>query len=319
MPAFRSSDRLEVRQEVHQEAFLWIVSPPTSEARQISIVPVSLVNKAARDGARAAVEILVRTPHCEIHAPVVQLQRHIARRVRQVEPDRATLLMRQPRHLLQVIQLTREKIHAGQHHQRDLIALVGQRALDVLRSDGVFAVARLENHERVARVIAVMLQLAFDCVRVGREGWIIDQDLIAVFGWPIEADHHEVQVDGQAVHHDHFARQSADQPRPGLAEQIMVRIPRRVALEMSVDRRISPVVHFLLDHGPRRFRLQAQRVAAKVDHRLAVRPARNVKLLAITPERVRLIKLSREIFIWLELRIHGEDYSTRSMSGWHGQ
>ncbi len=124
--------RNELRLELHAEACRRIVPPPTGQARQLAVGRVPLVHERSRDRAGSGVEILVGTPDREIDIPIVQRQRHVADCVREIDPDHAAVLLRRRRDFLDVEQLTGEKIHAGDKHERDLVALLLQRGLDVI-------------------------------------------------------------------------------------------------------------------------------------------------------------------------------------------
>ena len=58
---------------------------------------VALVHERARDRARAGVEIFVGTPDREIDVPIVQRERNIAGRVREIDPDGAAAASARPR------------------------------------------------------------------------------------------------------------------------------------------------------------------------------------------------------------------------------
>ena len=82
-------DRLELRP--HQEARRLVVAPPAGEPRQLAAVRVTRVHEAAADGAGPGVQVLVVAPHGEVGAAVVQGDRDVADRVREVEADEAAL------------------------------------------------------------------------------------------------------------------------------------------------------------------------------------------------------------------------------------
>ena len=74
----------------HLEPGLRLRAPPAVEARQVAVGEVALVDERAGQRARAGVEVLVRAPGREVDVPVVQLQRHVPGRVREVPAhDRA--------------------------------------------------------------------------------------------------------------------------------------------------------------------------------------------------------------------------------------
>src|SRR5437660_12301672 len=99
----------------------------------------------------------------------MQRQRHIADRVRQIETDRASTLSRQRCDFLDVKQLTCEKVQPAHHRDRDLLAVLVERSLDVLLSNRELAFARSRQNKHLLRIQFVMNDLRFDRVRVGRE------------------------------------------------------------------------------------------------------------------------------------------------------
>ncbi len=70
---------------LHEEAPGPVVTPPAREPWQVVRLGVPLVHEAPADGAGAGVQIFVAAPHGEIRARVVQRERHVADRVRQIE------------------------------------------------------------------------------------------------------------------------------------------------------------------------------------------------------------------------------------------
>src|SRR4051812_43566658 len=85
LPAGRSLLRNEAF--LHFEAGLFFIAPPATKAKQLWIVAVPLMHKGATHAARARVEVFVRAPAGKVYIPVMQLQRNIAYRMRQVEPS----------------------------------------------------------------------------------------------------------------------------------------------------------------------------------------------------------------------------------------
>ncbi len=102
---------------------------------------------------------------------------------------------------------------------------------------------------------------------------------------------------------------------PGLAEDLVVGVPRRPSVEVRLHRQPRPVVELLLDQPTDRSRLQAQRVAAEVDQRFAVRPAWQAEPFAARAERIVFIHAPGECFIRLEG--HWKFRRARNASG-HG-
>ena len=68
--------------------------------------------------ARSTVEVLVATPDRKIRSPVVETQRHIADRVREIPANRASLVPRQRGDTFNIEKLTAVVLHAGQHDER---------------------------------------------------------------------------------------------------------------------------------------------------------------------------------------------------------
>src|SRR2546428_295757 len=89
LPAVGSPPRLEL--VPHGEAGLRIVSPPSGEAGKGRVISMSLVDEAAADRTRSRVQVFVRAPDREVDPPVVKPQDNIARSVREVEADKASL------------------------------------------------------------------------------------------------------------------------------------------------------------------------------------------------------------------------------------
>ena len=95
LPGVGRRHRQELRLELHAEARCRIVPPPSGEPRKVAVGRVPLVDEGAGDRARPGVEIFVGTPDGEIDVPIVQRERHIAGRMREIDPDDATALLRQ--------------------------------------------------------------------------------------------------------------------------------------------------------------------------------------------------------------------------------
>src|SRR5882757_5280150 len=93
------------------------MSPPTGEARQLDLLRMTFVHKAAADRTRSAIEIFVTAPHCEVDVPIMQTQRHIADGVRQIESHYTALLLRYAGDGGELKILTAEILHAGQQHR----------------------------------------------------------------------------------------------------------------------------------------------------------------------------------------------------------
>ncbi len=123
-------------------------------------------------------------------------------------------------------------------------------------------------------------------VPIGGERLPFDHDPVAVRVRTVEADQHQVQVDGQGVHGHHLVGPRPRQLGEGLPQFLVVRHPRMAGLEMTLDGQFPPGGHFLLQGGRHAFRLQAQRVAAEIHLRAAVVAGRQPELVAKCAQRV---------------------------------
>ena len=213
LPGRRPARRRKLR--LHEKARGLLVSPPAGEPRagQRAAVTgarlclgVALVHEAAADGTRPGVQVLVAAPHREVGVRVVQRERHVADRVREVEAGDAAVRVRGARDARQVKHLPGAILHPGPQHQRDLSAVRGEARLDVRFRHGVFAGARGELEQRALRVEAVPGDLRGHRVPVRGEGAGLDEDAAALTGRTVEARQHQVQVHGERVHRHHFIR-----------------------------------------------------------------------------------------------------------------
>ena len=137
LPAGGTVPWLEVGRE--GKARLWIVAPPAGVAGHVHVSRPALVDERLPDGAGSRVHVLVRAPDGEVHAPVVQPERHVPRRVRQVPADHAAHVAARGRDALDVQALPGEVLEAGQPDQRELRALVRDPRFHVLRAQGRLA------------------------------------------------------------------------------------------------------------------------------------------------------------------------------------
>ena len=228
-PPLRTWPGNKVRVQVHAEARGRVVPPPPREAREVPVVAVPLVHEGRRDRARTSVQILVGAPDGEVHVPVMQRQGHVAGSMREVEPRPGTGSMRRRRDALDVQPLAREVLHAWQHHQGHRLTLIRQEPLDVLGTKQIFPGARPELNHHLGGIEAPGLDVALHGIGVGREGVRLDDDAgPARHGLP-EGGQHQVQVDGEGVHHHHLARRGADHARHRLAKLVVVGVPRVAA------------------------------------------------------------------------------------------
>ena len=117
------------------------------------------VHECAGYGAGAGVKIFVGAPDGEIDIPMVQGQRHVARRVSEIDPDGAAALLRNRRDARNVEELPGKEIHSGEKDERDLLAVFFEDRLDVFLAQGKRARTRSHEDEAFAGVEAVMRDL----------------------------------------------------------------------------------------------------------------------------------------------------------------
>ncbi len=161
-----------------------------------------------------------------------------------------------------------------------------QRALDILSPDDLRALPRCHDDQRILRIEPVVAQVRLDRVGVRRKHRIFHKHLVALLGRAEERNHHQVQVDGEAVHHHHLAEVRANQCGARLAKQFVVAIPRALPLEMGVHAELRPGVQLLVDDGARGLGLQTERVAREVDDLAAVVAFWNRELGSVGAQRI---------------------------------
>ena len=136
--------------------------------------------KQPRDGAWAAVEVLVAAPDGEIAAPLsCRLQREVAHGMREIEADdaahaaaRAAVMARKIERLAGAV------LDAGEHHQRDARAVFGRARVRWPPSEVVpFGSSLSKFDQRSAGIETVEADLRFHRVAIGgkapasRSGW----------------------------------------------------------------------------------------------------------------------------------------------------
>ncbi len=208
-----------------------LMAPPASESGQGGVAMVALVHEGAGNRARAAVEVFVMAPHRKVRRHVMQAQRQVAHRMRQVEPMRAPC-----RRAARVI-ASRSKawpvvLHAGPQHQRQARAVLGDGAFDRGQRNRAVGFVRLHFHQTLGRVETMEADLSFHRVAVGQCAGF-HQDHRALRGRPVEADHHQMQVHAQRVHRHHFAGQRTDHAGQLRAHQAVVGQPLGRAGEVA--------------------------------------------------------------------------------------
>ena len=255
------------------------------------------MHEAARDRARAGVQVLVGAPDGEIDLPVVKPQGHVAHGMGEVESDAAAVPPGYGRDPFHIKDLARQIVDSAHQDQRNLAAVPLDQRLDVLQTDQILAGPWPGDQERPGGVKAVVPDVGPHGVTVRREGAALKEDPVARRGGAVEGRQHQVKVHGESVHHDDLARQSAHQPGPGLPEELVVAVPGRLVFEVRVDAETLPGGDFRLDQRSRRPRREPQGIAAEVDDRLTVGAGRDVEQGATGREPVVAVELQREGFL----------------------
>ena len=170
----------ELRLQLHAEARRRVVAPPAGQARQVEVVAVPLVDEAAADRAGAAVEVLVGAPDGEIDAPVVQLQRHVAGRVRQVEADDAALPRGPPRSGRGTSNTLAGQEVDAVASSTTAISPPRRRAASTSSARSSARRARADGQQASAGSRPRWRSCDCDGVQVGRERRLVDQDAVAL-------------------------------------------------------------------------------------------------------------------------------------------
>ena len=108
------------------------------------------------------------------------------------------------------------------------------------------------------------------CVCIAWKCAALHDDLGALaFGAP-ETHHHEMEIDGQRIHHHHFAGACANQARTEFAELLVEINPRAAREHVPLNGKSRPVIQFLLHHHARGARHETQGIATQVSERPTV-------------------------------------------------
>ena len=159
-----------------------------------------VVDEDLGDRPRAAAQVLVGAPHREVDVPVVQGERHVARRVRELPAGERAGLVDRGREPRDVVDLAGRVVHAGQQGDRERVAMRVDGRLEVLGPHRRLARARSDHDEVLGRIEPVMDELRLDGVPVRRERRRVDEDLRPAPARPEERGQQEVEVDRQRVH-----------------------------------------------------------------------------------------------------------------------
>src|ERR1700754_1935422 len=160
----------------HLKAALLVVAPPARKARQVQRACVALVYETSADCAWSSIQIFVTAPHREIHIPVVQLQGHVADGMGEIETDSTSLASGTARDGFDVEALTRQILHARQHHCRDALALTLDQRTDVFGAKHSFTRTRSDLDQCGLRIKSVQLDLRGHGVLIRRKRLLLDHD-----------------------------------------------------------------------------------------------------------------------------------------------
>jgi len=100
---------------------------------------------------------------------IVQRERHVADRVREIESGNDPMFLRRFGDCRSVEQLAREKVYRPDHHHSEVVGMFLDKIENVFRSNGELRFARWRENERLFRIQPMMHDLRFDGVRVGRK------------------------------------------------------------------------------------------------------------------------------------------------------
>ena len=106
---------------------------------------------------------------------------------------------------------------------------------------------RSELDERCSRIKSMKTNLRFHRILIGRERPRSMIILCRLRRRPVKRDHHQMQVDGERVHHHNFDRVRAHQAAVCSVSSSVIGHPRILRVEMAFDTKCGPVLQFLLD------------------------------------------------------------------------
>jgi hypothetical protein len=135
------------------------------------------MHEATRDGAGSGVQVFVVAPDREVGARVVNRERHVADRVREVEADTAAVALCGRRVRSEVEPFAGEILHAGQQHERDALAVLREQRFVARAVELEAALTEADLEQRNARIEPVPAQLRLDGVAVRRERVALDENL----------------------------------------------------------------------------------------------------------------------------------------------
>ena len=160
---------------------------------------MAIVDEDRTDRARPAVQVLVRAPGGEVDVPVVERELDVAGGVGQVPADEGAGRVTGIGQPLDLLELARREVDAGQEDEGEVLGVLGDRALEVARPDRRLAAPRSDHDQVRGRVEPALGEVAGQGMAIGREERRVRQDAAAPAGRAEERREQQVDVDGQAV------------------------------------------------------------------------------------------------------------------------
>src|SRR6516164_2822123 len=183
------------------------------------------MNKAAGHRSRPGIEILVIAPDGKIDSPVMQLQYDISGGMSQIITHHAALLPGPIRQSLQIKELAGEKIDPVDEDEGDFLPPALQYPVDVMGMISVLPRPRDQWHQGVRWIVAVQPNLRLQSIQIRRKHWFVDQNSVTILSRSVKRRQHQVEIDGQAIHHDDFAGSGADEVCPGFSAELVIVVP----------------------------------------------------------------------------------------------
>ena len=253
------------------------------------------VDEQRTERAGATVEVLVRAPRGDIDAPVVEREFDVARGVGEVPADDRPGRVTGCGQPFDLEGLPRREVDAGEEDQRELTGVLRDRTFQVRGPDRVLARAWPDHDEIRSRIQPARREVAVQSVPVGREERRIHQDPPSRPLGPEERGEQQVDVDGQRVEDRDLERTGAHDPGHRLAQRVVEREPRPLAVPPALDTQVRPTVQLGFHGRARRPRLEPQRLPGEVDRRWPARTRRPVgQMERVAPHRQRIGGVPRE-------------------------
>ena len=153
-------------------------------------------------------------------------------------------------------------MHARQQNERERLSLLFDQRDHIAGIEISPAGTWLDLDQMLPCIEPVKLELRNDGVAIRRKCRFLDQHAAARAAGPEETHHHQVQVDGERVHGDHFGFHGAGELGQRRGGMLVVADPRPPGDMVPEHAEAPPIPKFLFDKVRGRFGLKAQRVAA---------------------------------------------------------